>query len=234
MGVDVLGSVPREQANAMKSRLLIVDDHPVLRQGLAQLLNLEKDLVVCGQASSVSQGLSSARSMLPDLAIVDMSLKGQSGLDLVKDIHSFLPKLPMLVLSMHDETIYAERALRAGAKGYVMKQEAAECVITAIRRLLAGQIYLSEAMNSRLVNRFASGAPAAGGRRSIVEQLTDRELQILQQIGLGRGTRHIAEDLHISVKTVETHRAHLKEKLQLRNAPELVRFAIEWARSEES
>lgn len=218
----------------MKSRLLIVDDHPVMRQGLAQLLNLEKDFTVCGQAGSAPQGLSSARSMLPDLAIVDISLKGASGLDLVKDMHSFLPKLPVLVLSMHDETIYAERALRAGAKGYVMKQEAAESVITAIRRLLAGQIYLSDAMNSRLVNRFASGALPADGKRSIVGRLTDRELQILQQIGLGRGTRHIAEDLHISVKTVETHRAHLKEKLQLRNAPELVRFAIEWARSEDN
>lgn len=218
----------------MKSRLLIVDDHPVMRQGLAQLLNLEKDLTVCGQVGSAPQGLSSARSMLPDLTVVDISLKGASGLDLVKDIHSFLPKMPVLVLSMHDETIYAERALRAGARGYVMKQEAAECVITAIRRLLAGQIYLSEAMNARLVNRFASGAPAPDGRRTIVGRLTDRELQILQQIGLGRGTRHIAEDLHISVKTVETHRAHLKEKLQLRNAPELVRFAIEWARSEDN
>ncbi len=218
----------------MKSRLLIVDDHPVMRQGLAQLLNLEKDMTVCGQAGSAPQGLSSACTMLPDLTIVDISLKGASGLDLIKDIHSFLPKMPVLVLSMHDETIYAERALRAGAKGYVMKQEAAESVITAIRRLLAGQIYLSEAMNSRLVNRFATGAPAADGRRSIVGRLTDRELQILQQIGLGKGTRHIAEDLHISVKTVETHRAHLKEKLQLRNAPELVRFAIEWARSEDN
>lgn len=218
----------------MKSRLLIVDDHPVMRQGLSQLLNLEKDFTVCGQAGSAPQGLTSARSLLPDLMIVDISLKGASGLDLVRDIHAFLPKMPVLVLSMHDETIYAERALRAGAKGYVMKQEAAENVITAIRRLLAGQMYLSEAMNSRLVNRFATGATAADGRRSIVGRLTDRELQILQQIGSGRGTRHIAEDLHISVKTVETHRAHLKEKLQLSNAPALVRFAIEWARSEDN
>ena len=163
---------------------------------------------------------------------MDISLKGASGLDLVKDMHVFLPKMPVLVLSMHDETIYAERALRAGAKGYVMKQEAAESVIGAIRRLLAGQIYLSPAMNARMVNRFATGERETGSN-SMIGRLTDRELQILQQIGRGRGTRHIAEDLHISVKTVETHRAHLKEKLQLSNAPELVRFAIEWARSED-
>lgn len=221
----------------MKSRLLIVDDHPVMRQGLAQLLSQEKDLAVCAQSSSAPEGLEAARTLLPDLAIVDISLKGASGLDLIKDIHAFLPKMPVLVLSMHDETIYAERALRAGAKGYVMKQEAAERVISAIRKLLAGQIYLSEAMNARMVNFFATGQSSQssqGGRASIVGRLTDRELQILQHIGRGRGTRLIAEDLHISVKTVETHRSHLKEKLQLTNAPELVRFAIEWARSEEN
>lgn len=219
-----------------KSRLLIVDDHPVVRQGLAELLNQEPDFTVCGQANNAVQGLSAARTLSPDLAIVDLSLRGSSGLDLIKDIHAFLPKLPVLVLSMYDETIYAERALRAGARGYVMKHEAAESVFTAIRRLLAGQFYVSEAMNSRMVHRFASGrAPtpgAADGGKDMIDSLSDRELQVLQLIGQGKGTRLIAEELHISVKTVETHRAHLKEKLRLPDASGLVRFAIEWVHRE--
>ena len=207
----------------MKSRLLIVDDHPIMRQGLAQLLGQEKDLSVCGQASSAPLGLEAARTLSPDLVVVDISLKGVSGLDLIKDIHAFLPKVPVLVLSMHDESIYAERALRAGARGYVMKQEAAESVIGAIRCLLAGHVHLSEAMKARRARRSDPSEGAAGG---FAGRLTNRELEILQQIGRGRGTRHIAEDLQISVKTVETHRAHLKENLNLSGAPDLVRFAI--------
>lgn len=218
----------------MKSRLLIVDDHPVMRQGLAQLLSHEGDLSVCGQAANASQGLTSARSLEPDLAIVDLSLKGSSGLDLVKDLRAFLPKMPVLVLSMHDETIYAERTLRAGARGYVMKQEATENIIAAVRRLLAGGFYVSESMNARMVHRFAAGKNGADTGQSIVDSLSDRELQVLQHLGKGRSTRLIAGELCISIKTVETHRAHLKEKLQLSNAPELVRFAIEWVHGQEA
>jgi DNA-binding NarL/FixJ family response regulator len=214
----------------MKRRILIVDDHPVVCQGLSQLINQEADLTVCGHAASAAQGLASARSLQPDLLIVDLSLKGSSGLDLIKDMHIFMPNLPILVLSMHDETIYAERALRAGARGYLMKQESTECIFAAIRRLLSGQFYVSEAMNSRMIRNFANGQGAASTEASAVDKLSDRELQVFQQIGEGRSTRQIAEKLCISVKTVETHRAHLKEKLQLDNAPELTRFALEWVR----
>ncbi len=218
----------------MKSRLLIVDDHPVMRQGLAQILSQEDDLTVCGQAANAAQGLASARSLEPDLAIVDLSLKGSSGLDLVKDLRAFLPKVPVLVLSMHDETIYGERALRAGARGYIMKQETTENIITAVRRLLLGGFYVSESMNARMVHKFASGRTTPSSGQSIVDSLSDRELQVLQHLGKGKSTRLIAGELCISIKTVETHRAHLKEKLQLSNAPELVRFAIEWVHGQEA
>ena len=205
-----------------------------MRQGLAQLLSHEGDLTVCGQAANAAHGLSSARSLEPDLAIVDLSLKGSSGLDLVKDFRAFLPKMPVLVLSMHDETIYAERVLLAGARGYVMKQEAMEDIIAAVRRLLAGGFYVSESMNARMVHKFAAGGNGAATDQSIVDSLSDRELQVLQHLGKGKSTRLIAGELCISIKTVETHRAHLKEKLQLSNAPELVHFAIEWVHGQEA
>lgn len=227
------GSAP---PSPVKSRLLLVDDHPVVRQGLAQLLNQEPDLAVVGQATNAIQGLDAARQLLPDLAVVDISMHGASGLDLVKDLRSFLPKLPILVLSMHDESLYAERALRAGARGYVMKQEATENVVTAIRRILAGHLHVSEAMSTRMVSKAVGAQPANGagsgeGRRE-VDSLSDRELQVLGLIGRGKGTRAVAGELHLSIKTVETYRAHLKEKLHLKDAPELVRFAVEWVHRE--
>lgn len=230
--------MPPSARLATKSRLLIVDDHPVMRQGLTQLLNQEPDLHVCSQASTAAQGLEAARRLQPDLAVVDISLKGASGLDLIKDLRSFLPKLPVLVLSMHDENIYAERALRAGARGFIMKGEATETIVTAIRRILAGHIHVSEAMSAHLVHKLVSGAAADNnthrGSGSMVDKLSDRELQVLGLIGRGKGTRAIAGELHISVKTVETYRAHLKGKLHLKNAPELVRFAVEWVNREDA
>lgn len=213
----------------MKRRLLIVDDHPIMRQGLTALLNSEDDLTVCGQASTAQQGLASARELSPDLVIVDISLKGTSGIDLITDLRNFLPKLPVLVLSMHDEALYAARALRAGARGYVMKQEATDNIAAAIRRVLAGHLYLSSSVTSQLVGRFVgSEVSESGGKADAISSLSNRELQVLQLIGRGRGTRKIAEDMKISVKTVETYRANLKEKLNLSDAPNLVRFAVEW------
>jgi DNA-binding NarL/FixJ family response regulator len=209
-----------------KHRLLLVDDHPVTREGLAGLLNQYSDFEVCGQASTAPEGLAAAARLKPDLVLVDISLGGTSGLELVKDLAIRHPTLPSLVLSTFDEQLYAERALRAGARGYVMKHEPTQQVIAAIRLVLRGGRYLSEQMGSRLFDKL-SGRPAAP-RVSEVDQLSDRELEVFELIGEGCTTAQIAAGLHLSVSTVETHRAHIKEKLKLENATELVRRAVEW------
>ena len=208
-----------------KYKIMLVDDHPILRQGLAQLLSQEKDLIICGQFEEAGKALDAVNALKPDAAIVDISLKGSSGIELLKNIKVQFPKLLVLVLSMHDESLYAERALRAGASGYIMKQEAPEQVLVALRKILNGEIYLSEKMSSKLMHQLVSGRPTETG--SLMERLSDRELEIFGLIGQGRGTRQIAEQLHLSVKTIESHRAHIKEKLNLKNATELVHRAIQ-------
>ncbi len=215
---EVLVKMPK------KFRVLLVDDHPILRQGLARLINEQKDLMVCGEFEDAAKALDSIENIKPDAAIVDISLKGASGIELLKNIKVRFPQLLVLVLSMHDESLYAERALRAGASGYIMKQEATEQVLVALRKVLGGEIYLSEPMSSKLMHQLVGGKPTAG---SLLERLSDRELEIFGLIGQGRGTRQIAEQLHLSVKTVESHRAHIKEKLNLKNATELVHRAIQ-------
>jgi DNA-binding NarL/FixJ family response regulator len=213
-----------------KYGILIVDDHPVVRQGLAQLIDQEKDLEVRGHAEDAPQAMRAIKEIQPDMVIVDISLKDTSGMDLVKDMKIRHPDLPILILSMHDESLYAERALRAGAKGYIMKQEATERVITAIRRVLAGEIYVSDRMAAKMVTRIATGvAPSSS---SPVESLSDRELEVLRLIGEGHKTRDVADKLHLSVKTIETYRAHIKEKLGFKDGNELFRYAIEWVSSE--
>lgn len=225
-----------EAVIAGKRRLLLVDDHPIMRQGLTQFLNGQPDLSVLYQAATASQGLELARRYEPDAVVVDLTLKSGNGLDLVKDLRAFLPRLPVLVLSMHEESIYAERALRAGARGYVMKGEDTEKILLAVRRVLSGGTWVSESVMSRVLQRavgtgdFAPGtAPAED---PVADRLTDRELQVLTMLGRGRGTRAVAADLRLSVKTVETYRANLKEKLNLTDAPALVRFAVEWVHRE--
>jgi len=210
-----------------KARILIVDDHPIVRQGLVQMLGHEPDMEACGEAESAAEALKAIAAAAPDAAIVDLSLKDSSGLELLKDIRVRYPRLPVLVLSVYDESMYAERALRAGAKGYMMKEEAAEKVVTALRRILAGQIYLSEAMASRLLHVLVDGRPDAG--LSPAERLSDRELEVFQLIGQGFGNTEIARRLHLSPKTVETYRGHIKEKLNLSGATELLQHAIQWA-----
>ncbi len=200
-----------------------------MREGLAQLLNQQPDLEVCGQAGTAREGMTGVGQLSPDLVIVDISLGGTSGLELIKDISSRQPDLRILVLSTHDESLYAERSLRAGAKGYVMKHEPTEKVMSAIRMILRGGIYLSERMQGRVLHKVAAGPTATVG--SDIEQLSDRELEIFQLIGRGRTTSQIAAGLHVSVSTVETHRAHIKEKLKLSNATELVRCAVEWVQT---
>jgi DNA-binding NarL/FixJ family response regulator len=207
-------------------RLLIVDDHPMMRTGLAQLIGNEPDLQVIAEADNARQALAVVEKNNFDLALLDISLPDKNGLELIKDLRAVRPGLMILVVSMHDEMIYAERVLRAGGRGYIMKQEGGEKFLRAIRQVLAGQIYVSEKMSSRILEIF-SGRPTEASN-SPVQKLSDREFEVFQLIGQGIGTRDIAEQLHLSVKTVEVHRANIKKKLDLKTAPDLVRQAVRW------
>ncbi len=226
----MVGKTQGRAKSPEKQNILIVDDHPVVRQGLAQLIDQEHDLKVCGQAEDAHQAMDAIRDLAPDLAVVDISLKETSGMELIKDIKIRYPGLPVLTLSMHDEAIYAERALRAGAKGYIMKQEATDKVVTAIRRVLAGEVYISDGMAAKMVSKLVGRSADKGA--SPLEQLSDRELEVFRLIGEGYGTREIAEKLHLSAKTIETYRAHIKEKLGFQDANELLRSAIQWVNTE--
>ncbi|HWH69386.1 MAG TPA: response regulator transcription factor [Candidatus Sulfotelmatobacter sp.] len=209
-----------------KKRILIVDDHPMMREGLAQLINHEPDLTVSAQADDAAQALNSVASRVPDLVLVDISLPDRNGIELIKDIHTLHTGLPVLVVSMHDESIYAERVLRAGGRGYIMKQEGGKKLMQAIRQVLNGQIYVSEKMASKILEIFSGGRTQSD--RPNLERLSDREFEVFQFIGQGQGTRQIADLLHLSVKTVEVHRANIKKKLALQTGPDLVRYAIRW------
>lgn len=211
-------------------QILLVDDHPVLREGFARLINFEADLNVCGQVGSAEECLSVIQEEQPDLVIVDISLGGTSGLELTKQIRALYPEMPVLILSMHEESLYAERAVRAGARGYVVKKAATTVIIDAIRQVLQGEMYLSEKMRTEVINQYLRRG--TGGRRSSMEQLTDRELEVFQLIGNGLGSRQIASQLNLSIKTVETHRAHIKEKLGLQSNTELVRHAVFWGQEQ--
>ena len=213
-----------------KKRILIVDDHPMMRQGLVQLIGEEADLTICGEAEKASQALEGIGKFKPDLVLADISLPDKNGLELIKDMQAIQPGLTVLVISMHDESLYAERVLRAGGRGYIMKQEGGKKLMAAIRQVLSGQIYVSEKMSARILEGF-SGQRASTGS-SPVDKLSDRELEVLELVGEGKGTREIAGQLHLSVKTVEVHRAHIKEKLGLKTAPELVRFAVRWVEAQ--
>jgi DNA-binding NarL/FixJ family response regulator len=210
-----------------KSRLFLVEDHPVTREGFEQLLNFQADLQVCGQAGTAARAITAIDALKPELVIVDISLADSNGLELIKQLKTTMPDLPILVLSMHDESLYAERALRAGARGYVMKQAPTTEVMAAIRCLLKGELYLSERMRSRLVHQHLQGVRRDA--KSEVDYLSDRELEVFELIGRGQTTRGIAGKLHVSISTVETHRAHIKDKLKLSNSVELIRHAVEWA-----
>jgi DNA-binding NarL/FixJ family response regulator len=213
-----------------KRRILIVDDHPMMRQGLAQLIGAEPDLAVCGEAENGEIALDSIGNLKPDLVLADISLPGKNGLELVKDFHVLQPGLPVLVISMHDESLYAERVLRAGGRGYIMKQEGGKKLMQAIRQVLEGKIYVSEKMSADILEIFSGRR--AGAEGSPVEQLTDREFELFQLLGQGKGARDIAEKLHLSVKTVEAHRANIKAKLKLKSAMELIHYAVRWKESQ--
>ncbi|MFZ0746001.1 MAG: response regulator transcription factor [Terracidiphilus sp.] len=215
-----------------KKTVFVVDDHPLLRQGLAMLINREPDLMVCGEAEEAPAAMKAIAANRPDILIVDISLNGPDGLDLLKNLRTLYPELPVLILSMHDESIYAERALRARANGYIMKQEATEKVLVAVRRILDGEIYLSSRMSNKLLQQYLTGQTVETDSR--MAALSDRELEVFRLIGEGLGTRQIADALHLSMKTVESYQAHLKEKLSLRTGRELMQHAIQWSLSEKS
>jgi DNA-binding NarL/FixJ family response regulator len=208
-----------------KAAVLIVDDHPVVRHGLAQFINQEDDLFVVGQAGDAHEAMKQIEDLQPDVVMADLSLRDRPGLELIKDIEAKHPKLPVLVLSMHDESLWAERVLRAGARGYIMKQEATDKVVYAIRRVMTGEIWVSDSIAARMLQKLSKGRPTAG-EGSPLEALTDRELVIFQMVGLGLSVKEIANRLSLSAKTVEAHREHIKEKLNLKSSVELLRYAI--------
>jgi DNA-binding NarL/FixJ family response regulator len=209
-----------------RHRVFIVDDHPLVREGLANLINQQPDLMVCGQAEDAAQTLAGIGASRAELALIDISLKTASGLELVKDLKVHFPDVSLIVLSMHDEMLYAERAIRAGARGYVMKRETTKEVLTAIRRVLQGDVYVSERVVNLMARRL--GSPRKAAASSPVEQLSDRELEIFRLLGQGRTTSQIAADLHLSLKTVQAYCARAKEKFGVDSLTELLRAAIRW------
>jgi DNA-binding NarL/FixJ family response regulator len=211
---------------ARKRRIFLVDDHPLVREGLANLINAQNDLVVCGEAEDSAGAITGIAKTRPDVALVDISLKNESGLELVKNLESQFPLVALIVLSMHDEALYAERALRAGARGYVMKRETTKSVLASIRRVLEGGVYVSERVVNSMARRFSSSSK--GAESSPVERLSDRELEIFRLLGQGRTTAQIAEDLHLSLKTVQAYCARAKEKFGVSSLGELLRAAIRW------
>jgi DNA-binding NarL/FixJ family response regulator len=216
----------------LKSKIFLVDDHPLVREWLTNLIHQQPDLDVCGEADEAPQAFQAIARLKPDVAIVDISLKSGSGIELIKDIRTLRPPVAIIVLSMHDENLYAERALRAGARGYIMKRETARKVIVAIRRVLEGKIYLSERMTAVFAEKFLDGNLPGSG--PAVEQLSDRELEVFQLLGQGYETRQIAESLHVSMKTVQAFCARIKEKLKLNSATELLREAIRWQENQQA
>ena len=212
--------------DARQAKLLLVDDHPIVRQGLVALLQQEPDLAVCGEADDPDQGMTLIDKLKPDVVIADLSFGGLSGIEFIKDIRARWPRLPVLILSMHDEAHYADRALRAGAMGYIMKGAGGSRVIEAIRQVLSGQIYLSPEVTTQLVKNAIEGPHEQAG--SPIDQFSDRELEVFALIGQGLSTRQIAKKLHLSTKTIDSHRSKIKSKLNLKNSTELVHHAIRW------
>jgi DNA-binding NarL/FixJ family response regulator len=225
-------ALAEKPALTARRTVLVIDDHPLLRQGLAMLINQQIDMQVCGEAEEAHAAMQCIALRRPDIVILDISLKGPDGLDLLKSIRATDPDLPVLILSMHDEATYAERAIRARANGYIMKQEATEKVLVALRRILDGDVYLSDSMSKKMLQQYIDGVPSL--LQSRIAMLSDRELEVFCRIGEGRATREIAEELNLSIKTVETYQAHIKEKLGLRSGRELIQHAIQWKTNEET
>jgi DNA-binding NarL/FixJ family response regulator len=224
-------SKPKAAAALAKKRIFVVDDHPMTRLGQVETLNREPDLMVCGQAGTAREAMEAIAKLKPDLVVTDFTLPDKTGLEMIKDIQALHPGLPVLVVSMHEENFYAPRVLRAGGRGYVMKSEGAERVVAAVRIILGGQIALSPVMAARALESFSGQAGKTGTTPE--ESLSDRELEVLRLFGAGWSTEEIAQKLHLSAKTVDVHRAHIKEKLGCRTTPEFLRFAIRWVAAED-
>ena len=219
-----------KKAKQSRKKVLIVEDHPIMRSGLAQLIGQESDLVLCGEAEDAHGALEAIKKSEPDIAVVDISLKDSSGIELIKNIKIRWPNLPVLVLSMHDESFYAERALRAGAKGYVAKAEVSVNVIAGIRQVLNGGVYVSEKITSKMLHKLVGGGKDL--ETFPIDRLSDREFEVFELIGQGLQTRQIAEKLHLSVKTIDAHRDHIKRKLKLDSATKLLKYAVQWVQLE--
>jgi DNA-binding NarL/FixJ family response regulator len=229
--LPVSGSPSAATPSGGAARIMIVDDHPMTRDGLTNLINKQTDLKVCCEAAEPSEALQKIAKGKPNLILTDITMPGRGGIEFIKDVVVLFPGIPILVVSMHDELIYAERALHAGARGYIMKEEGGEKMLEAIRCVLSGQIYVSKRMASTMLDNFAGGRPR--GSQSPIERLSDREFEIFQLIGQGKSTQAIAGQLHLSPKTVDTHRAHIKEKLELSDTTSLIRHAIRWFETQE-
>ncbi|MEQ1851897.1 MAG: response regulator transcription factor [Chthoniobacteraceae bacterium] len=209
-----------------KAKLYIVDDHPIFREGLASIIRQQPGLTICGEADTAAKAFDEIRRLKPDILLTDIGLPGKSGLELLKDLHAFEPSLPVLVISMHDETLYAERVLHAGGRGYIMKQEGPEKILVAIARVLAGQVYVSDRMSAGILERISR--PGAASSDSPIGKLTDREFEVLRLIGEGKDGHDIARALHLSLKTVHCHRANIRQKLGLKSGAAIVHFASRW------
>jgi DNA-binding NarL/FixJ family response regulator len=215
-----------------RRRLLLVDDHPFMRAGLAQLIERQPDLAVCGEAADPAEAMRALASSQPDLILADLTMPGRSGLEFIKDLLASSPNLAVLVVSMHDEIVYAERALRAGARGYIMKEAGGEALLGAIRQVLRGEVYVSPRMSARVLESMTARKPR--GSSSPIEQLSDREFEVFQLIGQGKSTRDIAAQLHLSSKTVDVHRGNIKAKLGLTDATALIRHAVRWVETQKT
>ena len=222
---------PGKAGASPRQKVLVVDDHPMTRDGVVHLINKQPEIEVCAEANNPTEALKEIARSRPDLILTDMTMPGRGGLEFIKDLLALDSGLSILVLSMHDEAIYAERALRAGARGYIMKEAGGEKLLAAIRRVLNGQVYVSEEISERILENLSSRKPR--GSHSPIEKLSDREFEIFQLIGQGQSTREIANQLHLSPKTVDVHRGHIKEKLELKDATSLVRHAVRWVETQD-
>jgi DNA-binding NarL/FixJ family response regulator len=221
---------PQASARVLRRKLFLVDDHPMMRAGMLQLIEKQPDLEVCGEASHPAEALQRVATLLPDLLLTDITMPGRSGVEFIKDLLALQSHLLILVVSMHDESVYAERSLRAGARGFIMKESGGEKLLTAIRRVLNGQVYVSEEMSAKILDTLSGQRPR--GSTSPIQKLSDREFEVFQLIGQGKSTREIAKQLRLSPKTVDVHRGHIKEKLQLTDATALVRHAVRWVETD--
>jgi DNA-binding NarL/FixJ family response regulator len=225
-------ATPPPVAAASRKKILLVDDHPFMRAGLAGLIDRQPDLMVCGEAGNPVEAFHAIEKMKPDLVLTDLTMPGRSGLEFVKDLRAVEPEITILIVSMHDEVVHAERALRAGARGYIMKEAGGENLLAAIRQVLRGEVYVSPRMSARILEGLSGAKPR--GSSSPIEKLTDREFEVFQLIGQGKSTRDIATQLHLSPKTVDVHRANIKEKLGLTDVTALIRHAVRWVETQGS